>query len=148
MSSGTASSGTAGTGTAPSTTANTTSPPTGKGTTGAAATTTTSPAHPTHTGEPTAPAAPKPPSAAKLVKQGWDEINGHDYEAARSLFARALQSSPGNSEGLYGRGYAAEKLGDKDSAAADYCRALAAHPTTDTERELNGSLRRIERTCP
>ena len=69
------------------------------------------------------------------------------YTEAWQLFDSAA-SSGGGGDALYGRAYASEKLGNTGGAAADYCAALAKTSSVDTQREIQGSLRRLNKTCP
>jgi predicted Zn finger-like uncharacterized protein len=86
-------------------------------------------------------------SPKKLVEQGWKAVEAGDYTKAHGLFDRALQGGTG-ADALFGRGYANEKLGDTNSASDDYCRALSGSAVTiDMQREIEGGLRRLGRTC-
>ncbi len=128
--------------------ATTTPPPTG--TTGTAA------PKPTGTGTKpagdgakatTTPSTPKPPSGKTLVKQGWAAVEKGDATKARALFDQAVQASPGNAEAVYGRGYAAMKVGDNDSARRDYCRALSVGADPELTVEIQAGLKRVGGSC-
>jgi hypothetical protein len=87
-------------------------------------------------------------SPAKLIEQGWKAVDAGDMTKAHGLFSRALQGG-GSSNALYGRGYANEKLGDTVSAGDDYCNALRGGAvSTDIQREIEGGLRRLGKSCP
>jgi uncharacterized caspase-like protein len=107
---------------------------------------------------PASPEAPEPApwtesaagggSARSLNDAGWKAIDKGDLEGAHGFFTRALQKDARAGWALYGRGYANEKLGDKLSAAADYCSARAvATSDADLARELDGGLRRLGKGC-
>jgi formylglycine-generating enzyme required for sulfatase activity len=85
-------------------------------------------------------------SPKKLIGQAWKSIETGEYEKAHSLFDRALQGGP-SVDALYGRGYANEKLGDAESAADDYCQAIASGAAPETSREIEARLRRVGRSC-
>lgn len=86
-------------------------------------------------------------SPKKLVEQGWKAVEAGDYTKAHGLFDRALQGGTG-ADALFGRGYANEKLGDGVSATDDYCRALNGGAVSiDMQREIEGGLRRLGRSC-
>lgn len=87
------------------------------------------------------------PSSKKLVSEAWKAVDAGDFQKAHGLFDRAFEST-NSATALYGRGYANEKLGDKVSAADDYCHALAVGGLdVDMTREVEGGLRRVGRTC-
>jgi hypothetical protein len=98
-----------------------------------------------------APTSPRPAaptrSAKALVDEGWKNANAGNFDAAKASFSDAVGMGGGWSA-LYGRGYATEKLGDQGGAVADYCRALAAGPSSDMRGELEAFVRRLGRTCP
>ncbi len=98
-----------------------------------------------------APASPRPAAPARsakaLVDEGWKYANAGNFESAKASFSDAVGMGGGWSA-LYGRGYATEKLGDPGGAVADYCRALAAGPSSDMRGELEAFVRRLGRTCP
>lgn len=91
--------------------------------------------------------APAKPSAKKLVEQGWKAIESNSYAEARQLFDTAVGAG-GGGDALYGRAYASEKLGNTSGAAQDYCSALAKTSSVDIQREIEGSLRRLGKSCP
>ncbi len=87
-------------------------------------------------------------SARSLTDAGWKAIDKGDLQGAHGLFGRALQKDAGSAWALYGRGYANEKLGDKVSAASDYCSAQSrAGGDTELARELSSGLRRVAAGC-
>ena len=91
--------------------------------------------------------AEKPPSGKRLVTDAWKAVDAGEYDKAHGLFDRAFEAS-GSATALYGRGYTNEKLGDKVSAADDYCHALAVGGLdVDMTREVEGGLRRVGRAC-
>ncbi len=85
-------------------------------------------------------------SPAKLLSDGWSAIERGDARGALDSFSRAVEKkrTPG---ALFGRGYANEKLGSTDAAAADYCGARDLGPDTDMMREIESGLRRLGRSC-
>jgi hypothetical protein len=85
-------------------------------------------------------------SPAKLLSDGWSAIERGDARGALASFSRAVEKkrTPG---ALFGRGYANEKLGSTDAAAADYCGARDLGPDTDMMREIESGLRRLGRSC-
>lgn len=50
------------------------------------------------------------------------------YEVATEYFSKAITASAGYYQAYYNRGYAYEKLGEKDKALKDYKKALSIHP--------------------
>lgn len=96
---------------------------------------------PTTTTTTTSTAKSKPSTSA-----AWALVQARDYQAAYDMFDTL--ASGGSASAVYGRGYAAEKLGRTDAALSDYCRAIASTNNEETLRELSAGLRRLGRTCP
>lgn len=89
---------------------------------------------------------PPPTSGRALVKQGWAMVE-KDPAKARDLFGRAVQANPGNAEAVYGRGYAAAKMGDSAGARSDLCQAQRLNTDPELGAEIQAGLRRVGGAC-
>ena len=96
--------------------------------------------------DPLKPTTPPPSSGKALVKQGWNTVE-KDPAKARDMFNRAVQANPGNAEAVYGRGYAAAKLGDSSAARSDLCTAQRLNHDPEMAAEIQAGLRRVGGAC-
>lgn len=101
---------------------------------------------PTNPPPPPKPTTPPPTSGKALVKQGWAMVE-KDPAKARDLFGRAVQANPGNAEAVYGRGYAAAKMGDSAGARSDLCQAQRLNTDPELGAEIQAGLRRVGGAC-
>jgi Flp pilus assembly protein TadD len=86
-------------------------------------------------------------SAGEASKKGWAFVNKGQFDPAFNTFSKGLAQHPGNASLLYGRGYASEKLGDANSALADYCEALGS-AGSDIRAEVQAGVNRLHKPCP
>lgn len=63
-------------------------------------------------------------------------IKQEDYWGALEAAGTVLERRPGNAKGLFRRGVALARLGEKESAAADFKEVLDQGPNADASREL------------
>src|SRR5439155_384391 len=67
-------------------------------------------------------------SAGDIIKQGVEAYRGGNYKRALELFTQALRLDPGGAKPHYFIGSALEKLGEPDSAMAEYQTAVRIDP--------------------
>lgn len=96
---------------------------------------------------PVVPAAPPKLSVKQLVKRGWDDLGKKNYQSAYDSFNTAVQSQPSNADALYGRGYAALKMGNTASARQDLCTAKRQSSDPELAIEIDGILRQAGGGC-
>ncbi len=96
---------------------------------------------------PVARSEPAGMSAGDASKKGWAFVNKGQFDPAFNTFSKGLAQHPGNASLLYGRGYASEKLGDANSALADYCEALGS-AGSDIRAEVQAGVNRLHKPCP
>jgi len=83
----------------------------------------------------------------QLVKRGWDDLGKKNYQSAYDNFNTAVQSQPSNADALYGRGYAALKMGNTASARQDLCSAKRQSSDPELAIEIDGILRQAGGGC-
>jgi serine/threonine-protein kinase len=96
---------------------------------------------------PVARSEPAGMSAGDASKKGWAFVNKGQFDPAFNAFSSGLAHHAGNASLLYGRGYASEKLGDANSALADYCEALGS-AGGDIRVEVQAGVNRLHKPCP
>jgi len=67
-------------------------------------------------------------SSGDIIKQGVEAYRGGNYKRALELFTQALRLDPGGAKPHYFIGSALEKLGEPDSAMAEYQTAVRIDP--------------------
>ncbi len=85
-------------------------------------------------------------SAERLYSRGLVEFHRDHFEAARDLFAQAVQADPNDAHALFYLGVAKARLGDLDGAIADLQSAVARDPNLpEAQLELGIALVQAQR---
>ena len=99
--------------------------------------------------KPAPKAAPKPkPSTSNvgpLIETGWNMVEANPTQAAEQ-FRTALTMAPGNSEALYGLGYAYLGMNKVSEALDPLCKAIRSG-NIEIQREIRGILSRKDLSC-
>jgi Tfp pilus assembly protein PilF len=74
------------------------------------------------------PAATRTPRAAKLLRQGIENIEAEAYEQAVTNLSEAIALEPGNAEAYSQRGRAYLGQGDLEQAIEDFDKAIELNP--------------------
>ena len=85
-------------------------------------------------------------SAERLYSRGLVEFHRDHFDAARDLFAQAVQADPNDAQALYYLGVTKARLGDLDGAIADLQGAVARDPNLpQAQLELGIALVQAQR---
>ena len=83
-----------------------------------------------------------------MVSRGWKQVDQGKLKDAKITFEQAISAESNSGAAHFGAGYVAELNGDFSNAYREYCLARYYEPdTVNLQREVDGRLRAIGRTC-